>query len=90
MSSSSSGFILDPQTPVDSWYSEITDYDYDDPRYSEDTGHFTQVVWKSTTKVGCGRGHAASRNAYYVVCEYLPRGNVESQFRSNVLPVING
>ena len=50
---------------TDSWYNEVTDpgYDYaldggaegkpasdDNP----DTGHFTQVVWKATTKIGCG------------------------------------
>ncbi len=30
-------------------------YDWDRPGYSPDTGPFTQVVWKDTEKLGCGR-----------------------------------
>ncbi|KAG0426079.1 hypothetical protein HPB47_017340 [Ixodes persulcatus] len=84
--SSSSSFILDAQTPVDSWYSEIKDYDYANPESSSDATHFTQVVWKSTTKVGCARSKAASRAAYFVVCNYDPSGNLQGAYEENVLP----
>merc|ERR1712013_556949 len=33
------------QRSVDSWYSEIKDYKFENPGYSQETGHFTQVVW---------------------------------------------
>ena len=33
--------------------SHSEDYDYSNPGFSETTGHFTQVVWVSTTALGC-------------------------------------
>ncbi|ROV98473.1 hypothetical protein VPNG_08511 [Cytospora leucostoma] len=41
----------------------------------EEYGHYTQIIWESTTKVGLG---VASDGAggYYVVARYSPEGNV--------------
>jgi hypothetical protein len=41
-----------------------------------DVGHYTQIVWPSTTSVGC----AVASNAQddFLVCRYLPAGNVIS------------
>lgn len=49
-------------------------------------GHFTQVVWKSTTEVGVGL--AMVGNAVFVVGQYSPAGNIsnEGYFEKNVLP----
>lgn len=44
------------------------------------TGHFTQVVWKATKRLGCGQA------GKFVVCNYYPAGNVQGQFRDNVAP----
>ena len=55
------------------------------------TGHFTQVVWKSTTQLGCGL--AVNRgNKIYGVCNYSPAGNVVNAgfFKANVLPLRSG
>jgi hypothetical protein len=39
---------------VDLWYDEEPLYEYNNPGYSYETGHFTQIVWKGTTEIGCG------------------------------------
>jgi hypothetical protein len=39
----------------------------------KDVGHYTQVVWRDTTAVGCAV--ASSRQWDYVVCRYSPPGN---------------
>ena len=41
---------------VDMWYEEIADYDFNNPGWKSGTGHFTQVVWKGSEKLGCGVG----------------------------------
>lgn len=42
-----------------------------------DVGHFTQIVWRGTQEVGCAE--ASSPSDDYVVCRYLPAGNVAGQ-----------
>ncbi len=39
-----------------------------------DVGHYTQIIWRGTTNVGC----AVASNARddYLVCRYTPAGNV--------------
>ena len=38
-------------------------------------GHYTQMIWKNTTMVGCGIATCADGNVI-VVCNYNPPGNV--------------
>ncbi|KAF8078439.1 CAP domain-containing protein [Lyophyllum atratum] len=74
------------QTAVKSWTDEVSEYDPSNPKFS----HFTQVVWKATTQVGCavqscdGIFDAAYGKAKYYVCEYSPAGNIAGQFAENV------
>ena len=68
---------------VQMWYDEIKDYDYDKPCFGMSTGHFTQVVWKSTTEVGCGI--AIGNGKILGVAQYSPPGNYQGQFPQNVL-----
>ncbi len=60
-------------------YNEIKDYRYASPGFSGATGHFTQVVWKDSTKVGVGIAHSAPDGAgfitTYIVAKYTPQGN---------------
>jgi hypothetical protein len=69
-------------------------YDWDRPGYSPDTGSFTQVVWKSTDRLGCGRaaGKPEGEESYqtYIVCSYAPAGNVIGRFRENVGQPVGG
>ena len=66
------------------WYDEVKDYNYVRPGFSMGTGHFTQVVWKSSTEVGFGVARA-SNGSYYAVGNYYPPGNMYGQFPQNVL-----
>ncbi len=58
------------------WVSEEADYDYDTNSCSGVCGHYTQVVWATTTAVGCGI-HDCPGLTYgsTVVCDYMPGGN---------------
>lgn len=66
-------------------------YNYSNPGFSAEPGHFTQVVWKNSTQLGCGAAQGVKTlngrqyNAFYVVCHYAPAGNVTGQFPENVL-----
>ncbi|XP_047133445.1 Golgi-associated plant pathogenesis-related protein 1 [Hydra vulgaris] len=68
------------------WYSEIKNYDYDEPGYAEETGHFTQLVWRGSKKVGFGIATKGKNTV--VVAQYLPPGNMEEEFEENVTPLI--
>lgn len=43
----------------------------------EDVGHYTQIVWRGTTRVGCAMASNATDD--YLVCRYNPPGNVLGQ-----------
>jgi uncharacterized protein YkwD len=75
---------LDPAAVVQMWYDEIAQYRFPDGGFSMKTGHFTQVVWRGSRRVGCG--HSQCKGMDILVCEYDPAGNWEGQYRENVLP----
>jgi glioma pathogenesis-related protein 2 len=72
-----------PEAVVDSWYNEIQHYDFNQPGFRPDTGHFTQVVWKASHELGMGIAQA-SDGTWYVVGNYRPPGNIANQFTTNV------
>lgn len=74
---------------VDAWYSEIKQYNFNKPGFSMATGHFTQVVWKGSTLIGCGKAKAKN-GGIYVVCNYSAPGNYTGKFKENVLPAGRG
>ncbi len=71
-----------------SWYCEIANYNFDNPVFvggftrncQKVNGHFTQVVWKDTAFLGCGRQNCTvdGRKGTQWVCRYRPRGNVNT------------
>lgn len=75
---------LPPSAVVAMWYDEVKGYSFKQPGFSMQTGHFTQVVWRGTTQVGCGMAQCKGNDIW--VCEYDPPGNWEGQYREQVLP----
>ncbi|KAK0445330.1 CAP domain-containing protein [Desarmillaria tabescens] len=80
-----------PSASVAAWGDEGKQYSCSNPGFSSATGHFTQLVWKSTTKVGCGRVNCNGSNGtpgWYLTCEYSPAGNIvgnnNQYFKDNV------
>jgi uncharacterized protein YkwD len=78
-----------PTLAVDGWAAEEKKYDYATGQFSEETGHFTQLVWENTKEVGCGAVNCNNdandgAHGWYLVCEYSPPGNVVGQFKENV------
>ncbi|XP_071337917.1 Golgi-associated plant pathogenesis-related protein 1-like isoform X2 [Trachinotus anak] len=84
---SSATITLTGKEAVDSWYSEIKDYNWSQPGFSGNTGHFTQVVWKDSTELGVGMATDGKRA--FVVGQYRPAGNMNmaGYFEKNVLPL---
>lgn len=66
------------------WYDEIALYDFAKPGFSMQAGHFTQVVWRGTSSIGCGK--ASCGNGEIWVCNYAGPGNWEGAFPANVVP----
>ncbi|KAI1205674.1 PR-1-like protein [Annulohypoxylon truncatum] len=80
----------DAASCVDMWGSEVSSYDYADPGFGESTGHFTQLVWRDTTDVGCGAVLCAGNGGWYLACEYWPRGNIIGDFKDEVGEKVSG
>ncbi|OZJ02524.1 hypothetical protein BZG36_04265 [Bifiguratus adelaidae] len=74
---------------VGAWYDEGKHYNYNKGGFSIATGHFTQVVWKSTKQLGCAAVTCPKLGGTYYVCQYNPPGNVidvhNAAFKRNVL-----
>ncbi|XP_005519593.1 PREDICTED: glioma pathogenesis-related protein 1-like [Pseudopodoces humilis] len=64
-----------------SWFHEVEYYDYTTKRCSKVCGHYTQVVWATSYKVGCAVHfcpkvtYTSITNAAHFVCNYGPPGN---------------
>ncbi|CAF0984533.1 unnamed protein product [Rotaria sp. Silwood1] len=84
MAISSKSIKVNGNAPVTAWYNEIQHYNFNRGGFSKITGHFTQVVWRSTTKLGVGIAYANGGRSIYVVTRYSPPGNYAGQYQANV------
>lgn len=87
---------------IEAWGNERSLYNFTGSQtgFTEATGHFTQLVWKSTQTVGCAVQNCNGTNGvegFLVVCEYWPAGNIvldtgsnpNKYFESNVQARVN-
>jgi hypothetical protein len=83
------GTNLSGQGAVDMWYGEIGKYNFAAPVWSTAVGHFTQIVWKNSTQIGCARAKQLCSGMSFWVCRYQPPGNwnvdVPGELTKNVL-----
>ncbi|BEJ11526.1 hypothetical protein CspHIS471_0109480 [Cutaneotrichosporon sp. HIS471] len=69
---------------IDGWAKEWRLYDWNNPGFSLETGHFTAMTWKAVTKVGCGwklgckdaSPGGGQENKIYFSCVYDPVPNM--------------
>ncbi|KAL9231943.1 hypothetical protein vseg_007101 [Gypsophila vaccaria] len=75
-----SGDFLTGTAAVQLWVAEKSDYDYDTNTCAQGKvcGHYTQVVWRDSTNLGCARVEC-SNGGYFVTCNYNPPGNFVGQ-----------
>ncbi len=76
-----------PQEVVDAWVAEVKSYDYatNTCAANEVCGHYTQVVWRDSTSLGCGVASCTANSPFgggtwqLWVCNYDPPGNYVGQ-----------
>jgi pathogenesis-related protein 1 len=67
-----------PKQVVFRWAAEEADYDYDSNTCTagKACGHYTQIVWRTTQKLGCAMAQCNSQTITQIwVCNYDPPGN---------------
>jgi pathogenesis-related protein 1 len=71
---------VSPTKATGSWGSEKKDYTYatNTCAAGKVCGHYTQVVWKKSTEVGCGKAICADKSQVWA-CQYTPAGNYVGQ-----------
>ncbi|CAL8990728.1 PREDICTED: pathogenesis-related protein PR-1-like [Prunus mume] len=72
-----SGTGWTPAQAVTAWASESRWYNYwsNSCARGQECGHYTQIVWRSTRRVGCARVTCLGGRGVFMVCNYDPPGN---------------
>ena len=78
------GLHDDPAQIFDLWYRESEEYHFGYGGFSRMTGHFTQVIWADSRRLGCGTSTCRGKRIW--VCQYDPPGNYSDRYASNVKP----
>ncbi|ONH91272.1 hypothetical protein PRUPE_8G102800 [Prunus persica] len=71
---------LSGTSAVNLWMAEEADYDYDSNSCADGNvcGHYTQVVWSNSARLGCAKVTCNSGGTF-IGCNYDPPGNVVGQ-----------
>jgi pathogenesis-related protein 1 len=69
---------VSPTEVIDSWGNEKADYDHarNECKAGAVCGHYTQMVWHNTLKVGCAMATCGNTHEQVWVCHYSPAGNI--------------
>ncbi len=74
-----------PASVVKDWASEASGYDYATGACSGVCGHYTQVVWRDSVRLGCGMANCTTGSPFgsgpwqLWVCNYDPPGNFQGK-----------
>ncbi|MCL7041053.1 hypothetical protein MKW94_021078 [Papaver nudicaule] len=63
---------------VSLWVSEKSQYDYQSNSCQGVCGHYTQVVWRNSVRLGCA-SVTCNNGGTFVICSYDPPGNFRGQ-----------
>eukprot|EP00755_Sulcionema_specki_P036496 Sspe_Gene.107059::Locus_85130_Transcript_1_1_Confidence_1.000_Length_1024::g.107059::m.107059 len=68
---------------VKAWYcGEEGCWTYGGNSFNYQAGHFTQVIWKESTRLGCAA--CLGSRGVYVICNYAKAGNMQGAFVKNI------
>ncbi|XP_055482025.1 glioma pathogenesis-related protein 1 [Psammomys obesus] len=74
--------LFSASSAIKTWYNEIEHYDFSTKKCTKVCGHYTQVVWADSYKIGCAvkfcptvSGYNGISNAAHFICNYGPGGN---------------
>ncbi|CAK7296927.1 Glioma pathogenesis-related protein 1 [Vulpes lagopus] len=72
---------------ITSWYDEVHDYDFQTQKCNKVCGHYTQVVWADSYKVGCAVQYCSTvaglqfSNAAHFICNYGPGQSYRTPYK---------
>ncbi|KAH9865973.1 hypothetical protein J1614_008537 [Plenodomus biglobosus] len=77
------------RTASHGWHEEETKYPYDNPHFDAAWGHFSQMVWRNSTRIGCALGHCngevtAWPGRFYCYYSFYGNNIASGQFEEQV------
>ncbi|PIN01050.1 Defense-related protein containing SCP domain [Handroanthus impetiginosus] len=72
-----SGDDWSPAQASAAWVAERREYNYrsNSCAYGQDCGHYTQIVWRETRRIGCAKVFCYGGKGVFMTCNYDPPGN---------------
>uniref|UniRef100_A0A0N5BL47 SCP domain-containing protein n=1 Tax=Strongyloides papillosus TaxID=174720 RepID=A0A0N5BL47_STREA len=68
---------------INEWIKGHDDFDYNNLEKTV-SRNFSQLVWYSSTKIGCGFSEQSKNRNVVIICLISPKGNVQGKFKENI------